>query len=111
MLAGVVLLPNTSVSARVRTRPRARDARGRAVASAGDQVTVRGPYPASAVEQPDQQWRLRVDTRLWPLDAGDELTDGTRVWVVVDARITQVPGASDVDSVVCTCTLEPPAHL
>lgn len=111
MLACVVLLPNTNVSALVRTRPRARDARGRAVATPADQVTVRGPFPANAVELPDQTWRLRVDDRLWPLDAGDELADDTRTWVVVSARVTRVPGAPDVDSVVCICTLEPPAHL
>ena len=111
-MAGMaVLLPNCALSAIVRAHPLKRDARGRAIPTAQDETTTRGPFPGYAVEQPDQTWMLRADMGLWPLEAGDTITDGTRVWAVITAQATQVAAAPDVDSVKITATLEPPAHL
>lgn len=106
-----VLMPNCALGAVVRAHPLKRDARGRAVATSADAATIRGPFPASVYEQPDHTWTIRTDIRLWPLEAGDTLTDGTRNWIVLTARAVQVPGVPDVDCVTITATLDPPAHL
>lgn len=70
-----------------------------------------GPTPGAAREQPDGSWTLRVDPAAWPVNQGDRITDGTRVWVVTLARTHNVPGHPDADFVSVTASLEPPKVL
>jgi len=106
--AMAVVMPNCSLSAIVRSHPYARDARGRAVPTDGDGTVARGPFPGYAAENSDGSWRIRGAAELWPLQVGDAVTDGTRVWAIAQVRLIEVPGAPDVDSVSIIGTLEPP---
>lgn len=104
-----VLLPNVQLTLKPRGHPWTRDAHGLPVAPAatGD---PRGPYPCHVAESSVQgdPWPVRLDPRMWPVEPGDELTDGIRTWYVATARFHPVPGHPDVDYVVATATLDPP---
>lgn len=103
-----VLLPDLSLTVAHRSHPFTRDDYNNPVA--GESTTsATGPYPGAAKEtDTDNTWRLRLDPSHWPVEPGDEVTDGTRVWVVVAARRHWVPGIPDVDHVAVTATLDPP---
>ena len=104
----VVLLPNAQLTVLVHTRPVPRDAHGTPLPP-DTPPESRGPYPGAARElDTDNQWSLRVDTRAWPFQEGDHITDGARTWVVTDARLKAVPGHPDVDFVAVTATIDPP---
>lgn len=104
-----VVLSNCQLQVEAREHPEERDARGTPVPSDTDTITVRGPFPGSALQQPDGSWSLRLDPQCWPVRAGDKVTDGTRVWFAnPDPRLHQVPGIPDVDYVQVAATLDPP---
>jgi hypothetical protein len=110
-----VVLPNAHLTALVLERPWLRDAQGVAYPGSA-RAQTRGPWPGAVHSTqtgplPDDQpptWSARVDPRAWPLRAGDKLTDGARTWVIVTARLVQVPGVSAADWITCQCTLDPP---
>lgn len=105
----VVVLANCDLTALVRAHPYLRDARGTPIPDPNATTTERGPRPGSALEQADRTWKLRLDMDLWPVRAGDKITDGVRVWVInADPIPHQIPGVPDVDYVAATATLDPP---
>lgn len=103
-----VLIPNADLTARVRRRPSLRDAHGQIVPSPF--VAFRGPWPCGVKDRPDTGgWSLRLDPRMWPLEAGDEVTDGVRVWVLTgEPQLHTVPGVDAVDYIQARGTLNPP---
>ena len=104
-----VLLADRSLTVRAKTHPWARDARGVPMPAAEPVVEERGPHPGAAVEQADLSWALRLDPAVWPLRAGDEVTDGTLTWVVAgEPKLHQVPGVTAVDHIEATGQLDPP---
>jgi hypothetical protein len=104
-----VILPNCALTVTQRAHPWVRDARGTPVPTTDDATTTSGPFPGAASEEPDATWALRLDPRSWPVRAGDQITDGTRVWVAYGLpKLHEVPGAPAVDHVAVTATLEPP---
>lgn len=103
-----VLLPDRDLTVTRRGHPWRRDARGLPLPSDADAQTPYGPTPGAAREQPDGSWTLRVDPGAWPVNQGDRISDGTRVWVVTLARLNSVPGHPDVDFIAVTATLDPP---
>lgn len=103
-----VILANCALGVRKRAHSFARDAHGSPVAPA-QPSPVSALLPGSAIETGENNtWSLRVDPSLWPVYEGDEVTDGTRTWVVVTARLHSIVGYSDVDYVSVTGTLTPP---
>jgi hypothetical protein len=119
-----VILANCDLTVNKRAHPFKRDARGYPVPTGGhggnileqwlaqadaDEITIFGPSPGNATEQADETWVLRVDPASWPIRAGDQITDGTRVWIATGApNLVAVPEFDDVDFVNVTATLEPP---
>lgn len=110
-----VLLPHLQLTARVRAHPFARDEWGAPVAPA-EPAVERGPYPCAGRETPAAEvgltgeparWSFRLDPAMWPLEPGDEITDGARTWVISSASLSAVPGVPDVDHVVVTAQLDP----
>lgn len=102
-----VVLPNADLTVRVRTHPWVRDTHGHPVAPA-EPAAVRGPWPGAASDRQDGTWSLRVDPQAWPVEEGDEVTDGNRTWVVSSRRLNTLPGYPDVDYIGITATLNPP---
>lgn len=102
-----VLIPNVTLTVRVRVHPDAKDARGVPVQSTLSQ-TVRGPLPGAIAEQADLSWTFRLDPSLGPVRAGDVISDGARSWVLTgNPRAFLLPGYSDADYIGGTCTLDP----
>jgi hypothetical protein len=104
-----VLLPDRDLVARVAAHPWARDAHGVPVPpNPASPREERGPWPGAAAEQLDGTWTLRADPRVWPLQPGDVLSDGSVSWTVATALLRRVPGHSDADYVQVTAVLDPP---
>lgn len=110
-----VILANCVQTANIYEHPIARDTRGQRVKAAATLVESRGPFPGAAVEPTLDKgptgggWRLRCDPRMHPLNPGDTITDDRgRVFVLREARLVAVPGASDVDFIQCVADLDPP---
>lgn len=107
-----VILPNCALGLIVRAHPYARDARGVPMPADDDSdTTVRGPEPGSAREMPDGSWSLKLDPGLWPVRAGDRITDetNTRTWVAApDPKLHANVAAGDLDYVEVAATLDPP---
>lgn len=106
-----VVLSNCELAVHAREHPFERDERGYPVPSPSDAVTVRGPFPGAAKEQPDRSFKLRLDERCWPVRGGDLITDGERTWYAAyqpEPRLHEVPGIPDVDYVEVVATLDPP---
>ena len=104
-----VLLPDRQLTVTVRAHPQERDDRGVPKPTPQDALTVRGPYPGAAEEQPDGSWTLRVDPRCWPMRPGDQITDGTLTWYAsTQPQLRGVPGVPDVDFIRVIGTLDPP---
>lgn len=104
-----VLLPNITATTKVRPHPAPRDAHGRPVL--GGPVVNRGPFPGGVKEQPGGTgvWSIRLDPRVWPVRAGDTVTDGTRSWVLTgDPMLHTLPGNDLADYVAATGVLDPP---
>lgn len=103
-----VLIPNAQLTVRSRPHPALRDAHGQPLPR--PLGSVRGPYPGGVKDRPDQgSWSIRLDTRLWPVEDGDEVSDGTRVWVLTgEPQLHQVPGVSAVDYIQARGVLNPP---
>ncbi|MEQ7008471.1 hypothetical protein ABN028_20055 [Actinopolymorpha sp. B17G11] len=102
-----VLLADLSLSVATKDHPWLRDSHGHPVAPE-EPAELRGPWPGAAREQPDLSYTLRLDTRAWPVEPGDRITDGARTWVVASARINTVPRHPDADYIAIVATLEPP---
>ncbi|MGW0562948.1 hypothetical protein ACWDZ4_20570 [Streptomyces sp. NPDC003016] len=104
-----VLLPDRELTAYVLAHPWARDAHGVPVPPPPDaRPSPRGTWPGAANEQTDGSWTLRVDPAAWPLEPGDVLSDGARIWAVATASLKKVPGHGAVDYIAVTATLNPP---
>ena len=87
--------------------PYARDTHGTPIP--GDPSPARGPYAGAVREREDGGlWSIRLDPLLDPVVAGATVTDGTRSWRVLDARLIEVPGYSAVDYIAVTGELDPP---
>jgi hypothetical protein len=105
-----VLLPDRTLSARKRPHPVPRDGFGQPIPAGLAAATP--AYPGAAREQTERgSWSLRADVRLWPLNPGDELTDGTTTWVVESALKQVVPGYDDVDFIQVIAVAEPPEAI
>lgn len=103
-----VLLANAQLTVAKRApHPVGRDAHGYPMLPVTPSVTS-GPFPGSTTEEPDGSYALRLDVRHWPVEPGDEVSDGTRTWVVVTRIMHTVPGAPDIDHVAATASLNPP---
>ncbi|MBV1940762.1 hypothetical protein KUF83_29965 [Streptomyces sp. BV286] len=104
-----VLLPDRQLTAYVLAHPWGRDAHGVPVPPPPDvRPEPREPKPGAATEQVDGLWTLRVDPTDWPLEAGDELSDGTLTWTVVSALLKRVPGYGAADYIAVVGNLNPP---
>lgn len=104
-----VLLPNCTLTAHARSHAWTRDDWGTPAPSPADTITTTGPYPGHAIEAPDGSWELRMDTRHGELRQGDEVTDGTRTWVVAaQPSLHLIPGHPAVDHLAVVGTLNPP---
>lgn len=103
-----VLLAHLNLRVTRREHMWGRDAHGVPVPTGATETTT-AYYPGAAAEQDaDNTWRLRLDPRLWPVRDGDKVDDGTRTWVVTQARLHEVPGHTDVDHIGVTARLDPP---
>jgi len=104
-----VILANQQLTLLPRAHSFARDAHGQPVAPAAT-GPARGPYPGSALQgfNPEADWSLRLDPRMAPVEPADEVTDGTRTWVVVTRKYNAIAGYPDVDYIAVTATLNPP---
>ena len=103
-----VLLPNASLTLLVRDHPfPTRDAHGVPVATVAIEET-RGPLPGATLERAVNDWVLRLAPEMWPVKAGDEVSDGERTWVVSAASLHRVPGHPDADYVSVVGALNPP---
>lgn len=103
-----VLLPNVRLTLRRRPHPAPRDSHGQPLPGAlGPAV---GPYLCGVKDRPETGgWSVRLDSRMWPVEAGDEVTDGTRVWVLTgEPQLHEVPGHGAVDYIQARGTLNPP---
>lgn len=93
-------------------RPWKRDAHGTPVPPAltvlAEPAVPPRMYPGAASDQGEGTWSLRLDPQLWPVKAGDRISDGTLVWVATATRHVAVPGHAAVDHVQVTATLDPP---
>lgn len=108
-----VILPNVQLAVRKKAHPFTRDAHGTTISDPTD--TPLGVYRAAAlIERADTgvdqgvEWGVRLEPEEWPVEIGDTITDGTRVWVVTAARLHEVVGVPDVDYVAVTSVLEVP---
>lgn len=103
-----VLLPDLSLTVNHRSHPFVRDAYNSPVPGAVTTSST-GPFPGRAREDAtDNVWSIALDTRHDPVEPGDEVTDGSRVWTVTFARIHYVTGHPDADYIEATGTLNPP---
>ena len=104
-----VVLATHSVTATAREHAWRRDARGVPVPTGEDDLTVRGPFPATVLEQADGTWECKLDPRLGPLRQSDELTDDTTVWTITDVPILKaIPGVPTLDFIACNATRNVP---
>ncbi|PRH78864.1 hypothetical protein C6N75_12725 [Streptomyces solincola] len=104
-----VVLADRSLTVYVLAHPWGRDARGVPVPPPPDaRPAARGTWPGAANEQADGSWTLRADPAAWPIEPGDVIGDGTRLWTVVTALLKRVPGFSAADYVAIVATLNPP---
>lgn len=105
-----VVLPNTVLTVRSLPHPWERDANGVPVPPNPNlPAPARGSWPASALEQLDGSWSIRLDPQAWPVEPGDTVTDAAgRTWTLTSARNHTVPGCSAADYVQATATLNPP---
>lgn len=103
-----VLLADLSLTVNHRSHPFVRDEHGSPVPGVST-TTSTGPYLGRGRENPvDNVWDMAVDTRHGPVEPGDEITDGSRVWTVTYARIHYVVGHPDTDYIEVKATLNPP---
>lgn len=103
-----VLLADLSLSVNHRSHPFTRDGHGSPVPGVGTTSST-GPFPGRARENAtDNVWDIALDTRHDPVEAGDEVTDGDRVWTVTYARIHYVTGHPQADHIEARGTLNPP---
>ncbi len=103
-----VILANCTLTYHGRPHPWPRDSHGVPRAPVLPTM-VRGPKPGFAKENLNlRAWVLRADPSFWPMEPGDELTDGIRTWVVVTADLHVLPGYPTVDYIGVTATLNPP---
>jgi hypothetical protein len=103
-----VLLPTDELTVKVRAHPELRDAHGVPVAPVNTDPEVRGPYPGAVKEGLAGTWSIRLDPRVWRVWPDDEVTDGTRTWIIRSAQLNEVPGYSDADYIAVTAVLDPP---
>ncbi|HET9655448.1 MAG TPA: hypothetical protein VFP72_08845 [Kineosporiaceae bacterium] len=102
-----VVLPNCQLRVRKRAHPAPRDAHGTPIPAALGAAL--GPWPGAAKEQEERgTWSLRVDPAAWPLNPGDEVSDGARTWVVATAVLHAVQSCSAADYVAVVGRLNPP---
>lgn len=113
-----VVLPNAQLAVVRHTHPFPRDEHGQPVTPASPPLP--GPFrPGFERRRPGvgvdgvQEWTFRLDPEFWPLEEGDRITDGTRVWVLTQADIVELvvpgyPGRSPVDYISAKGNLEPP---
>lgn len=103
-----VLIPNVELRIRKRTRPSGRDDHGQPLPSVLGVASE--PFPCGVKNRPERNgWSLRMDPRMWPCEAGDEVSDGSRVWILTgEPQLHAVPGIDAVDHVTAIGTLTPP---
>jgi len=109
-----VLLANTTLRVRRKSRKYARDAHGMPVAAAGFEPD--SPAYAGAITEPPEgqssttmPWTARADVALWPIEPDDVLVDGDgREFVVRSAKKVTIPGYGYVDFVKINCDASPP---
>ncbi len=103
-----VLLPNVELRIAKRPHPAPRDDRGQIVQ--GPLGAPTGPYPCGVKDRPETgTWSIRLDPSMWPCEAGDEVSDGTRVWVLTgEPQLHTVTGNNAVDYIAARGVLNPP---
>ena len=109
-----VLLCNTQLRVRRKTRRYARDEHGMPVAAAAFEPDSPA-YPGAIVEPPDGEssttmpWTARADVRLWPIGPDDVLVDSDeREFVVRTSKKVVIPGYGFVDFIKIGCDASPP---
>lgn len=112
-----VLLPNTMLTAEVKTRPVARDPHGKPIVDTDAPPELRGPYPGHVDapfdgEDSTNQWTIRADERMWELRPDDVLIDSEgRRFVIRSAKLEQLVGYPHADYIGVTADLDPPRVL
>jgi len=104
-----VLIADGLYQVRRRPHPAPRDAHGTPIP--GAEGTPTGLVDGAAAEQPDGQWKLRLDPIVWPVRAGDTIDQPAtgRAWTVVGSpRLHEVPHHPDVDHIEVQAVIVPP---
>ncbi len=92
----VVIFPNAQLAVRAHAQPKARDPHGQPITT--DEPEWGPPLPGSVLivgdgvqdENNAEAYSLRLDPQQWPVKVGDEVSDGTDVYVVTAAKLNTI---------------------